>query len=83
MMALEKIDEALDSLRPGLSADGFRLLVESVEDNGVVTVVIEANENACHDCLVPDEMLTGMIEMAIRPVHASFTKVQLIKRFQQ
>lgn len=78
-------DEILDVLeelsRNNLAADGFQLRLEDIDETGVVTVMIEANENACHDCLVPDEMLKGIIEMGIRPVFPQLKHVKLLKNF--
>jgi len=77
----ENMEEVLKDLRRCLEADKFQLKLDSVGADGTVTVVIEALEGACLDCLLPDEMLTNMIEMEIRRVNPEF-RVNLIKRVE-
>lgn len=62
----EIAESALATLRPGLDADGFDLRLGSSSSDSSVEVILEARPDACHDCLVPDEMLLRMIEAAIR-----------------
>jgi Fe-S cluster biogenesis protein NfuA len=73
------VETALDSLRPGLSSDGFDLRIGSIDDGGVVRVILEATPDACLDCLVPDDAMVEMIEMAVRVKDDSIDHVELIK----
>lgn len=78
----KQIVKVLDELtRQNLAADGFSLQLKEVDSQGIVKVLIEAQQNACIDCLVPDEMLKGIIEMGIRRVFPELKYVELIKNF--
>ncbi|SDG34651.1 NifU family protein [Pseudonocardia oroxyli] len=70
---------ALDDIRPGLEADGFGLFVASVEA-GHVTVCLQALPGACHDCLVPDDLLQQIVESAIRGADPTVDRVTLVKQ---
>lgn len=74
----DRIEAALDELRPSLDADGFELSLESVED-GAANVALTATPDACMDCLVPDEMMVSMLEGVIRDNEPSVTQVVLKK----
>ena len=67
--------------RSSLSKDGFQLKLKKVDSNGVVKVLLEAQEGACIDCLVPDEILIELIEMKIRSIYPELKYVELIKGF--
>jgi len=59
------VEAALEAIRPSLGADGYVLKVgESNSD--AVEVILEALPEACADCLVPDAMLTQILEVAIK-----------------
>lgn len=58
------LEQALDDIRPGLDADGFRLRVGAVSA-GEIEMVLLATPDACLDCLVPDQLIVGMIEDAV------------------
>lgn len=73
------VESALEKVRPALDADGFDLKLDSVGDDGAVSVILEARPDACLDCLVPDEMLVTIIESAIRDEDSSLTGVTLTK----
>ena len=75
----DRIDKALDELRPSMDADGFELSVESVDDEGTVNVALTATPDACMDCLVPDEMMISMLEGVIRDKDPSVNRVELKK----
>ena len=74
----ERIEAALDELRPGLDADGFELSLESIDDEAA-NVALTATPEACMDCLVPDEMMVTMLEGAIASREPSVSKVVLKK----
>lgn len=73
------VENALEGLRPALAADGFELRIGSIEQDGVVKVVLEAKPDACLDCLVPDEMLVQILDKAIRDQDGGLSKVELEK----
>lgn len=73
------IDEALDSLRPGLEADGFSLRLGDARQQGTVRVILEAGPESCLDCLVPEDMMVSVLENAIREKGVSVDRVELVK----
>jgi Fe-S cluster biogenesis protein NfuA len=73
------IEAALDDIRPALQADGFELLLESIESDGSVMVGLQAKPDACLDCLVPDEMLVQIIETSIKDRSPDLSRVVLTK----
>lgn len=72
------IETALATLRPSLGADGYDLRLDGVNGE-VVNVVLEAGPEACADCMVPDDMLTLILQDAIRDRDPSLTTVVLHK----
>ena len=78
-IAQDRLEEALDVLRPGLDADGFELTVESIEEDGSVNVALTATPEACMDCLVPDGMMVGMIEGTMKEKEPAVSRVVLKK----
>jgi hypothetical protein len=78
-MSSELAESALATLRPGLDADGFDLRLGDSTSDSSVEVILEARPDACHDCLVPDEMLIRMIEAAIRSSNTEVKTVSLTK----
>lgn len=74
-----KLEQALDVLRPGLDSDGFELTLEGVDDDGGVRVALTATPEACMDCLVPDEMMIGMIQNVMTELEPGVTGVALNK----
>ncbi|MEX2533270.1 MAG: hypothetical protein WD360_04850 [Nitriliruptoraceae bacterium] len=61
------VEDALGGFAASLQADGFHLAVESVDDS-VVTVALTATDEACHDCLVADDMIIQMLTAAVQKV---------------
>jgi len=74
------IESALDTLRPSLASDGFDLSLLSADSGGVVEVVLTATPQACLDCLVPDDLMVGILDNAIRKVEPDLDHVELVKR---
>jgi hypothetical protein len=74
------IESALDTLRPGLAADGFELHTAPSETADQVQVVLEATREACLDCLVPENILVGIIEDTIVACGVKGVRVKLIKK---
>jgi len=79
---LAVVDRALDPVREGLEADGFRLTVEEGVAAGSVRVVLSATPDACMDCLVPDEIMVAIIERAIHMDAGLASQVQFEKRLE-
>lgn len=73
------IERALDELRPGLDADGFRLGLHRLDSDGQVVISLEALPEACFDCLVPDALLAQMVEMTVREHVPQVSGVALLK----
>lgn len=73
------IESALETLRPSLAADGFTLSLLSADSSGVVEVALTAKPEACLDCLVPDDLMVGILENAIRKVEPTLDHVELVK----
>lgn len=78
-MRQNDIEEALTSLRPSLTADGFDLRLGAITPEGTVEVVLAATPEACLDCLMPDESLVQVIETAIRRRAPQLNAVTLTK----
>jgi hypothetical protein len=78
-IAPEKLEQALDVLRPGLDSDGFELTVENIGDDGSISVALTATPEACMDCLVPDEMMVDMIKGVMQDLEPSVQSVVLNK----
>lgn len=72
------VEDALAGFAASLDADGFRLAVEAVSES-TVTIALTATKEACHDCLVADEMMISMLETAVHKVVPNAT-VTLEKR---
>jgi hypothetical protein len=47
------------ALSSALEADGYHLAID--EANAKLTVVITAGPDACEDCLVPKDLMRGML----------------------
>jgi Fe-S cluster biogenesis protein NfuA len=73
------IEAALDELRPGLDSDGFRLGIRQVDPDGRIVIALEALPEACFDCLVPEALLTQMVETVIRDRVPDAGGVELVK----
>jgi Fe-S cluster biogenesis protein NfuA len=73
------IEAALDDLRPGLDSDGFKLDLHRLDPDGRIVIALEATPAACYECLVPDELLSQMVEMAIRERVPDAHEVELVK----
>ena len=78
-MDLKSVDDALNGVRVGLEADGFRLVAQEVADDGNVVVRLEAGDATCLDCLVPDAMLEQILDQAIKSEVPGVTQTSLVK----
>ena len=73
---IEKIDKALDSIRPYLEADGGNVEVISVSDDYIVKVKLLG---ACNGCTMSSMTMKGGIEEAIKKVVPEIQGVEEIK----
>jgi hypothetical protein len=82
------IEAALEKVRPAFDADGFSLQLGTEEtaetgtagQGSTVQVVLEAQPGACADCLVPDDVIVGIIRQAIGEPSSSMTQIELVKK---
>ena len=51
------------ALASTLEADGYHMAIEG--DEARVSVVITASPEACEDCLVPKDLMRGILEQAL------------------
>ena len=73
---LEKVDKALDSIRPYLEADGGNIEVVEVTDDKIVKVKLLG---ACNGCSMSHMTMKGGIEEAIKKTIPEITGVEEIK----
>lgn len=59
----EKVQQALDQIRPALQADGGDVQLIDVRDDGVVTVKLQG---ACHGCPMAQMTLKNGIEKHLK-----------------
>jgi Fe-S cluster biogenesis protein NfuA len=72
------IDRAIEGLRPSFSADNFEIGLESLTA-GEAVVAITMGEGACADCLIPEPMLTQIVDAAIRREAPGVASVTVVK----
>jgi len=73
-MLREKVEEALDSIRPALQADGGDVeLVDLDEEKGIVTVELQG---ACSGCPSAQITLAMGVERAIKEKVPEITEVR-------
>ena len=68
----EKVEEALNEIRPFLQSDGGDISLISIEDNKLVKVQLEG---ACTNCSVNQMTLKSGIEMTIKKFAPQIEKV--------
>lgn len=71
----ERVDNALDTIRPYLKTDGGDVKVLDVTDQGVVTLELMGS---CGSCPMSAMTLKAGIEESIRKAVPEITKVQAI-----
>ena len=76
----ESLTRALAPLRTGLQADGYDLYLDEATTPDDVVVCLEATPSACQDCLSPDEVLTQIVDAAIRRADPAVSTVRLVKK---
>lgn len=63
---LARLRDALKPLCESFVADGYTMILAGL-DQGRLKVVIEAGEGACEECLVPKEILSGIVLNSLPP----------------
>lgn len=71
-----RLSESLDGLRTAFDADGITLQVEPVGEHQV-TLRLLIPDDACAECLVPDEMIGEMALTALRDVSPEVSDVRV------
>jgi hypothetical protein len=64
MMTNAEVTEKLSSIAAALAADGYVLTVDGPSE-GRLTARIEATPEACAECLVPKQVMGGLLAQAI------------------
>jgi len=64
---IHHVERALEPIRTSLQAGGFDLHVEAFE-NGVVSLIVLAGPEACHDCLLPQEHMQLRLEDRLKGI---------------
>ena len=72
----ETLKGGLATLEPMLEADGFTLSLEDV-DADRATVRLAANEDACIDCLMPEDALRDVVLQTLREHDPSVNQITL------
>jgi hypothetical protein len=75
-MEPQGVESAVTTARMMLMNDGYDVELASCE-GGVLSLKVVAGPDACEDCLVPKEMLAGLIQAKL-PSESSFSRVDLI-----
>jgi Fe-S cluster biogenesis protein NfuA len=66
------VDEALNTIRPYLKADGGDIILLEVTPEHIVKVKLQG---ACHDCPMSFQTLKGGVEMVIKQAVPHITEV--------
>lgn len=72
----QALADGLATLEPMLQPDGFSLSLHGIHDDEVA-VCLDAAEDACVDCLMPEEMLQDIVLQALREQDPSVRSVTL------
>ncbi|MFA5126561.1 MAG: NifU family protein [Patescibacteria group bacterium] len=76
-MNREKLEKILDSIRPGLVADGGNLnLVDYDAKKGIVSIVLQG---ACAHCQLADFTAKYVIEAELKAKMPSIKEVKIVK----
>jgi hypothetical protein len=73
---LARIGHALVGIAGALAADGYTMRVAGLE-NRRLKIVIEANEDACAECLVQPELMASMIRTEL-PTEFGVSEIELV-----
>jgi hypothetical protein len=56
--------ERTEALAASLRADGYDMAIDEVGDSRI-SVVVSATPEACEDCLVPKDLMRGILSQAL------------------
>ena len=71
----EKVEQALNKVRPSLQADGGNVELVDVTDDGIVKVRLTG---ACHGCPMAQMTLTAGVERVIKQEVPEVKKVEAV-----
>jgi hypothetical protein len=71
-----ELDRALQGLRDALGADGYRLDY-AVQSGRELVVSVRAGADACADCLVPRQVMEGILTDALTGTDYSVARVEM------
>lgn len=74
--SLSAVREALRGLSGSFAADGYNMVIAGLE-RGRLRIVIEAGEGACAECLVPQEIMTGIVMHSL-PADAGVAEIDIV-----
>lgn len=72
---LERVDKAIDAIRPYLAADGGDVRVVDIDENFVVTIELLG---ACESCPMSPMTMKAGVEESIKKSVPEITKVQAL-----
>jgi hypothetical protein len=64
-VSVDAVDSVLSPLREGFQADGADLAVDEATDS-LVRVRLVVTEETCHECILPGDVLTQILEATVR-----------------
>jgi hypothetical protein len=73
---LTRIMNALGGLASLFATDGYTMTVAGLE-NRRLKIVIEASENACAECLVPHDLMVGLVKTEL-PADVGVSDIEII-----
>ena len=74
--AVPELDRALQGLRDLLGADGYRLGY-AVQGGRELVVSVLAGPDACAECLVPEQVLEGIVTDALQGTDFTVNRVEM------
>ena len=74
--AVPELDRALQGLRDLLGADGYRLGY-AVHGGRELAVSVEAGPDACAECLVPKQVMEGIVTDALQGTEFTVNRVEM------
>ena len=72
---LSRIERALGDLVGAFAVDDYRLSIVGFSD-GVLKLTIDAGPSACAECLVPENILSGIVRNSLPP-EISVSKIEI------
>ena len=72
---LPRIEKALENLASSFAVDDYRLSIAGFSD-GVLKLTIDAGPSACAECLVPENILSGIIRNTL-PQELPVSKIEI------